>query len=91
VKTLGREWFGMCNVGCRPTVGEGNARTIETNIFGFDEDIYGLDIKVTFLQKIRDEVRFDTLEDLKTQLEHDRDVSLDVIARNVETLQSQKM
>ena len=39
VKTLGREWFGMCNVGCRPTVGEGNARTIETNIFGFDEDI----------------------------------------------------
>ena len=91
VETVGRSLFGMCNIGHRPTVSSGNARTIETNIFGFDEDIYGLDIKVTFLQKIRDEVRFDTLEDLKTQLEHDRDVSLDVIARNVETLQSQKM
>ena len=91
VETVGRNLFGMCNIGHRPTVSTGNARTIETNIFGFDEDIYGLDIKVTFLQKIRDEVRFDTLEDLKAQLEQDRDVSLDAIARNVETLQSQKM
>ena len=41
VWTLGRELYGMCNIGCRPTVGEGNARTIETNIFGFDEDLYG--------------------------------------------------
>ena len=80
VRTLERDFYGMCNIGYRPTVGAGNGRTIETNIFGFDEDIYGLDIKVTFLQKIRDEVRFDSLEDLRTQLEHDRDVSLDVIA-----------
>jgi riboflavin kinase/FMN adenylyltransferase len=79
VKTLGREWFGMCNVGCRPTIGEGNARTIETNIFGFEEDIYGLDIEVTFLQKIRDEVRFDSLDQLKEQLERDREACLDVI------------
>ena len=72
VKTLGRELYGMCNVGCRPTVGEGNARTIETHIFGFDEDIYGLDIQVTFLKKIRDEVRFASLADLKNQLIKDR-------------------
>ena len=72
VHTLDREWLGMCNVGCRPTVGQGNARTIETHIFGFDEDIYGLDIKVTFLQKIRDEIKFASLTDLKTQLELDR-------------------
>ena len=72
VHTLGRDWLGMCNVGCRPTVGQGNARTIETHIFGFDEDIYGLDIKVTFLQKIRDEIKFASLTDLKTQLEIDR-------------------
>ena len=71
VHTLDREWLGMCNVGCRPTVGQGNARTIETHIFGFDEDIYGLDIKVTFLQKIRDEIKFASLTDLKTQLELD--------------------
>ena len=72
VNTLGQDYYGMCNVGCRPTVGLGNARTIETNIFGFDEDIYGLDIRVTFLTKIRDEIRFDSLDDLKVQLENDR-------------------
>ena len=72
VETLGREFYGMCNIGCRPTVGEGNARTIETNIFGFDEDIYGLDVKVTFMRKIRDEVKFDSLDALRGQLEKDR-------------------
>jgi riboflavin kinase/FMN adenylyltransferase len=72
VHTLDQDWLGMCNVGCRPTVGQGNARTIETHIFGFDEDIYGLDIKVTFLHKIRDEIKFASLADLKAQLEIDR-------------------
>jgi riboflavin kinase/FMN adenylyltransferase len=74
VHTLDRDWYGMCNVGCRPTVGLGNARTIETHIFGFDEDIYGLDIKVTFLEKIRDEVHFASLDELKNQLNHDRQI-----------------
>ena len=79
VETVGRSLFGMCNIGHRPTVSSGNARTIETNIFGFDEDIYGLDIRITFLQKIRDEVRFDTLQDLKVQLERDRDACLNIL------------
>lgn len=72
VETLGRHWKGMCNIGTHPTVGAGNMRTIETNIFGFDEDIYGLDIKVSFRTKIRDEVKFDSIDALKLQLEADR-------------------
>ena len=76
VDTVGRSLFGMCNIGCRPTVGQGNARTIETNIFGFDEDIYGLDVKVTFVRKIRDEVKFESLDALRRQLERDRDECL---------------
>jgi riboflavin kinase/FMN adenylyltransferase len=72
VETLGRQLFGMCNVGCRPTVSSGNYRTIETHIFNFDEDIYGLDIKVTFLEKIRDEIKFESLDALKSQLEKDK-------------------
>ena len=72
VRTLGKEYFGMCNVGCRPTVGTGNARTIETHIFDFDEDIYGLDLEVTFISRIREEVRFDSLDELRVQLEKDR-------------------
>jgi riboflavin kinase/FMN adenylyltransferase len=79
VKTLGRDFYGMCNVGLRPTVGLGNARTIETNIFGFDEDIYGLDMDITFVSKIRNEIRFDSLDDLRKQLEKDREACLTLI------------
>ena len=76
VQTLGKEWKGMCNIGNRPTVGAGNACTVETNIFGFDEDIYGLDMKVTFIRKIREEIRFASLEALKNQLQKDRQICL---------------
>ena len=81
VNTVGRTLYGMCNIGHRPTVSPGNARTIETNIFGFDEDIYGLDIRITFLEKIRDEVRFDSLEELKVQLEIDRNTCMTMSSR----------
>ncbi len=76
VNTLGRDFYGMCNIGFRPTVGAGNGRTIETNIFGFDEDIYGLDLSLTFIARIREERRFDSLEELKVQLELDRNACL---------------
>ena len=72
VRTLGKDFYGMCNIGNRPTVREGNATTVETNIFDFDEDIYGLDIEVTFLKKIRDEIRFTSFTQLKAQLARDR-------------------
>ena len=79
VRTVGRELYGMCNIGCRPTVGEGNARTIETNIFDFNEDIYGLDLEISFIEKIRDEKRFASLSELAAQLEADRDRCLSLI------------
>ena len=79
VNVLDRVFYGMCNIGLRPTVGAGNARTIETNIFGFDEDIYGLDIEVTFISRIREERKFGSLEELKHQLESDRDTCLSLL------------
>lgn len=72
VETLGNVYDGMCNIGVRPTIGSGNTITIETNIFDFDEDIYGLDIRVSFVCKIRDEVKFNDLSLLAAQLEKDR-------------------
>lgn len=72
VHTLGRRFRGMCNIGVRPTVGDGRALTVETNIFDFDEDIYGLDISLDFLARIRGERRFSSLEDLAVQLEKDK-------------------
>ena len=79
VKVLDRELYGMCNIGCRPTVGSGNARTIETNIFDFDEDIYGLDIDIKFMARIREEQKFDSMDKLKAQLELDRIECLDIL------------
>lgn len=73
VETVGRKFLGMCNIGVRPTLGQGNALTIETNIFGFDEDIYGLDIDISFVAKIRDERRFASLDALAAQLGLDRE------------------
>lgn len=77
VESLGQVFKGMCNIGTRPTVNVGSDRTVETNIFDFDEDIYGLDLKVTFLRKIRDERRFDSLDALKCQLIKDRQACLE--------------
>ena len=45
---------GICNIGTRPTVSEGNVRTIETNIFGFSGNIYGHDIRVGFVARASD-------------------------------------
>lgn len=79
VETLGRRYMGMCNIGCRPTVKENGATTIETHIFDFDEDIYGLDIKVEFHSKIRDEVRFPDMSALRTRLALDKELCLSML------------
>ena len=79
VETLGKSWNGMCNIGVRPTLGAGNAMTIETNIFGFNEDIYGLDMRLSFVRKIRDEVKFGDFSLLAGQLDKDRRQCLDIL------------
>ena len=71
-EVLGKKYRGMTNIGLRPTVG-GSSTTIETHILDFDEDIYGLPLRITFLRRLRDEVHFPSLEALKEQLEKDRD------------------
>lgn len=76
---LGKTYRGIANIGIRPTVGQNNERTIETNILDFDEDIYGLTIKIEFVAKLRDEVAFSSLEELKSQLFKDRDNSLNYL------------
>jgi FAD synthase len=61
-------YLGLTNIGIRPTVGERNALTIETHILDFDQMIYGLDITVDFISRIRDERKFSSLQDLRLQL-----------------------
>jgi len=70
VEVLGRRYKGMTNIGVRPTVG-GGARSVETHILDFDEDIYGLPLKIYFRRRVRDEIRFESIEALKAQLAKD--------------------
>lgn len=72
VETLGSHYYGMTNIGVKPTVSGAGVRTIETNIFDFDELIYGLDIRIRFIAKIRDEQRFVSIDALREQLAADR-------------------
>jgi len=61
---------GMLNIGRRPTF-EGMNVTVEVHIFGFDDSIYGETLSVEFLQRVRDERKFDSAEDLVVQLSED--------------------
>lgn len=74
VEVIGGKFKGMCNIGTRPTVG-GSGWTVETNIFDFDEDIYGLPLDLKFIKRLRSEERFPSLEALRVQLEKDREVA----------------
>lgn len=66
----GRLLKGMCNIGHRPTV-HGTERRIEVNVFDFDEHIYGEKLIVSFRNRIRSEQRFESVEELKSQLHQD--------------------
>jgi riboflavin kinase/FMN adenylyltransferase len=64
----------MLNIGTRPTVNGGH-QTIEVNIFDFDKQIYGDDIRVKMVRLIRKENKFESLELLKEQLVLDRELA----------------
>ncbi len=68
VKLDGKVYKGMLNIGVCPTVDHDNKRTIEVHILHFSEDIYQRNLQLEFVQRIRDERRFDNLSDLSTQL-----------------------
>jgi len=71
----GKRYKAMANIGHRPTIGDRtkDQPIIEVNLFDFDGDLYGKPIRVSFIDRIRDEEKFDSLDELKAQLEQDRD------------------
>ncbi len=71
--------YGMMNIGLNPTV-NGKKETIEVHFFNFDNDIYGESIQIELLNRIRDEEKFESVEDLKTQLKKDKQTALTYIA-----------
>lgn len=65
-------YFGMCNIGNNPTFNYSIKKRLEVNIFGLDEDIYEEPVEVTFFEKLREELQFESKEELIKQLQEDR-------------------
>lgn len=73
VEVEGVMYSGMCNIGVRPTFNLSDV-IYEVNIFDFDKDIYGEEIRIEFIDKTRDEMKFDSKEELMAQLKSDMNV-----------------
>ncbi len=70
--------FGMMNIGYRPTV-KGENQTIEIHFFDFNKDLYNKTIQIDVITFLRDEQKFDSVENLKNQLQKDKEKSLKII------------
>ena len=63
--------MGMMNIGYNPTF-DSSEKSVEVHILDFNKDIYGLDVKVSIVEKIREEKKFLSVEDLKKNLDLDK-------------------
>ncbi len=68
----------VVNVGSRPTIGGGDRR-LEAHLIGFDSDVYGCEAKVCFVARLRDEMKFDTLDALAAQIRLDAEAAQRVL------------
>lgn len=76
----GQHYFGMMNIGNRPTI-KGITRTIEVHYFDLEQNLYNEKIKVNILYRLRDEFKFDSIEELKEQLIEDKKNALAFISK----------
>ena len=67
----GKKYQAMLNIGRNPTF-DNEKRSIEGNLFNFSSDIYGETIEYEFISRIRNEVKFSSVDELKKQLEADK-------------------
>ena len=75
----GKTYPAMLNIGNRPTMGDGGQLSVEVHIIGFDKDIYNQSIEVQFVCKIRDEIKFNNVDELVKQLKKDEKKVLELI------------
>lgn len=79
VEVKGKQYGGMLNVGNNPTIA-GKGRSIEVNIFDFNETIYGEDATIFFIKRLRDELKFAGLDELKEALAIDKQNALKILS-----------
>ncbi len=68
------QFFGIMNIGIRPTV-NGKSKTIEVHLLDFKADVYGDDIKVCVIKRLRDEQKFPSIDDLVIQIKKDEEIA----------------
>ncbi|QLE01507.1 bifunctional riboflavin kinase/FAD synthetase [Galbibacter sp. BG1] len=73
--------YGMMNIGYNPTV-NGDKKTIEVHFLNFSEDLYDKEVRVELLERLRDEKRFDSIQELKNQLIKDKEATLSYVEKN---------
>ena len=73
----GTSYPAVTNVGTRPTVNNGTDITVEPWLLGFDGDLYGARVRVEFHKRLRDEIRFDSLDSLRTQIQKDAKATME--------------
>ncbi len=71
VNVDGQQYTGMLNIGLRPTLDNGPERSIEVHIFRFNSDIYNRTMRITFVQYVRPELKFNNIDELIVQLHQD--------------------
>ncbi len=79
VKLDGNTYQGMLNIGVRPTINESNQLKIEVHLFDFNQDVYGKDIELQLVKKIRSERKFSNREELIKAMQSDRILCLNIL------------
>lgn len=80
------EWkHGMMNIGMRPTF-DGQRRTLEVHIFRLNEDLYGQQLLVSFIERLREEQRFDSVETLVRQLQQDAVLAEQILTQDIDEI-----
>lgn len=78
-KVSGNLYGGMMNIGIRPTVTNGQERTIEVHLFDFNSMIYGKKMQIEFIARIRDEMKFNGINELIEQIKRDKEKTISLL------------
>ena len=80
--TLNQKHVGMLNIGHRPTVNNGTERSVEVHIIGFEGNLYGESLCIEFVERLREERSFNSLDELTAQLTADKEKVISTLPPN---------
>ena len=79
VQVAGQQWKGMLSIGYRPTINNGNDLSIEVHILDFQGDIYNQKMRLEFIEFLRPEIKFDSVDELIAQMHKDKEETIKVL------------